>query len=86
MTETTILYLLEPHGGFLVGDPASGLTAYAYPTSVYATSAQRQPARVAVDMLRGERLSKAPRDAARDAAWLQALRERGTSITVREAV
>lgn len=44
----------HPDGGFLAGDPASGRTAYAYPSSVHEVQARREPGRVAENMMRSE--------------------------------
>lgn len=52
-----IHYKLLPDGGFVAGDDVSGLTSYAYPSSVYADSARRRPLTVAKQMLAGEALT-----------------------------
>ena len=56
MTSTTgtILYELDEQGGFTVFDERTGLSSYAYPTSVHATAAKRHPASVAKVMARDE--------------------------------
>ncbi len=45
-----LIYKLDAHGGFTVGDTDTGATSYAYPTSPHATLARRLPDRVAADM------------------------------------
>jgi D-alanyl-D-alanine carboxypeptidase len=46
-----IKYHLDANGGFTVGDVSTGRTAYAYPSSFYATRAKRSPIVVAAAML-----------------------------------
>ena len=43
---------MDDRGGFTCGDTETGHTAYAYPSSDHAVAAKRDPARVAVEMLR----------------------------------
>lgn len=50
----TIKFKILPDGGFVAGDTESGLTSYAYPSSPYAISARKNPAKVAATMIRGE--------------------------------
>ena len=47
-------YRLLPDGGFVCGDSATGLTAYAYPCSAHAEAARRAPLATAQAMLAGE--------------------------------
>lgn len=57
-------FRIMPDGAFVAGDPATGLTAYAYPTSTYAETAARSDkwaADTAGKMLRGQ-LTHADRD------------------------
>ncbi len=49
-----IIHAFDADGGFLAGDTATGLTAYSYPTSPYATRAKRDPAKVAAQLLARE--------------------------------
>ena len=53
----TIEYKLDEDGGFTCGNTETGLTSYAFPTSVHATAARKNPAYVARAMLRGEELT-----------------------------
>jgi uncharacterized protein (DUF608 family) len=53
-TSTTIVFKILPDGGFVAGDTATGVTSYAYPSSIYATAARKKPAKVAADMIQGE--------------------------------
>ena len=46
------IYNLDAQGGFTCGDTETGHTAYAYSSSEHATAAKRDPAKVAVEMLR----------------------------------
>lgn len=50
---TTHFRMLED-GAFVAGDPDTGLTAYAYPTSISATKARKTPVTVAKEMLSRE--------------------------------
>lgn len=45
------IWKLLPDGGFVAGDPNTGRTAYAYPTSANAEHAKHNPAREAAMML-----------------------------------
>ena len=47
-----IKYKLLADGSFVVGDTATGLTVYAYPTSLYATMARTMADRVAAEMMK----------------------------------
>ncbi len=49
-----IVHHLDANGGFTVGDRDSGITCYAFPTSVYADQAKRDPAATAQEMLTKE--------------------------------
>ena len=73
-TVHTIKWAWCPDGGFVAGDPATGRTSYAYPTSTHATLAKRMPAFVAETMVAGaNRFQGCPSDivAAYDARnWL----------------
>ena len=46
------IHHIDPAGGFTCGDTDTEHTAYAYPSSVHATAAKRNPAKVAAEMLR----------------------------------
>jgi hypothetical protein len=50
-----IKFALLKGGGFVAGDTDTGLTAYAYPKSDYATEAKKYPQAIARKMLSGER-------------------------------
>ena len=49
-----IFWHLDDQGGFTAGDTETGLTAYAYPTSPSATSARRDPRRIAAMLVANE--------------------------------
>jgi hypothetical protein len=51
MDMSRIVYELDANGGFTVGDLDTGITCYAYPTSLHAMSAKKHPASVARYML-----------------------------------
>lgn len=40
-------------GGFVAGDTDTGHTSYAYPASIHAKQAKREPAKVAAEMMAG---------------------------------
>lgn len=46
-----ILHHLDRKGGFTCGDTESGITSYAYPGSVNATAAKRNPEAIAARMI-----------------------------------
>lgn len=48
----SIVFKLLDDGGFVVGDTDTGRTAYAYPTSPFATKAKKSPVNVAKAMMR----------------------------------
>lgn len=48
----SIIYLFDTDGAFLAGDTETEATAYAYPTSIHATTAKRNPEKVANEMTR----------------------------------
>lgn len=48
------VHVFTSDGGFVAGDSITGLTAYAYPTSVDAETAKRDAARIAMEMLNHE--------------------------------
>lgn len=54
-TQCTVWKLL-PDGGFVAGDTQSRLTSYAYPTSVSAIAAKRDPNKIAHEMMRAENI------------------------------
>ncbi len=58
------LIYLRTSEGFLCGDLESGRTAYAYPSSIHARDAVRNPVRVATEMLKQENASRYPADLA----------------------
>ena len=47
-----IVYNLLPDGGFVCGDTQTRATSYAYPTSDHAVAARKNPAKVAIDMVK----------------------------------
>ena len=47
-----IIHHLDQQGGFTCGDTETMHTAYAYPSSIHATDAKRDPDKVAAEMLR----------------------------------
>ena len=73
-----LLHLMHADGGFLCGDTDIGLAEYAYPSSVYAVAAQRDPVRVMHEMLDNHAaqlryLDNMPHLAARNERWLAEL-------------
>lgn len=50
-----IVHKFDASGGFIVGNTATGLTSYAYPTSTHATEARRNARKVAAFMVGHER-------------------------------
>lgn len=58
-----LAYAFDNHGGFVAGDLETGRTAYAYPTSNYATRAHGNPQEVARQMMTAENAAGAWRDA-----------------------
>ena len=60
-TDANIIFRMLPDGGFIVGDRTTGLTSYAFPTSIYAEAARFWPARAATLMLQQENKCAAAR-------------------------
>lgn len=52
-----IVYAFDPLSGFVCGNTETGLTSYAYPTSVHAVAAKRKPQETAWEMLANEKAS-----------------------------
>src|SRR5579862_6590692 len=79
-----ILYLLEPDGGFLVGDTETRFAAYAYPTSDHADAARKDPAAIAATMLEEENKLGFCRASSgvpeRDAKWMAKLEALGSAV------
>lgn len=50
----TLKYKLLNSGAFVAGDVDTGITSYAYQSSVYATEARRRPRAIAETMVSGE--------------------------------
>ena len=67
-----IKYGHDAQGGFIAGDEFSGATVYAYPSSSHATSARKDPRKIAIKMLKKEILF---RDAVGSAEMLARFRE-----------
>lgn len=78
-------YLMTKDGGFRCGDTQTGRTAYAYPTSIRASAARRNPAQTATEMLTeanafklNVEISQVARDhAALEAEWMAELCAQG---------
>lgn len=75
---TTIIHKFDATGGFMAADTATGRSAYAFPTSPYATQANRNPVGIAAEMMKAENAGGAWRDAehhrtrdARNIAFIQ---------------
>lgn len=49
-----IIYKLEEDGGFRCGDTESNLTSYAYPSSLDAKQAKKNPVKVSARMIANE--------------------------------
>jgi len=80
-----ILFFLDAAGGFTCGDTVAGVAEYAYPSSIYATLAKREPAIAARAMI-AKAMARAslpeslrPSVAARDSAWLAMLAREGVA-------
>jgi hypothetical protein len=50
-----IVYKLDERGGFTAGDTETGITSYAYPSSVWAVTARSKPMKAAQLMISMER-------------------------------
>jgi hypothetical protein len=48
----SIVFYLDPQGGFTAGDTVTRVTSYAYPTSTHATKARSKPTLVAAEMVK----------------------------------
>jgi hypothetical protein len=49
-----IYHTFDAQGGFVAGDPDTGVTVYAYPTSVCVNCARRNPVKTAREMIDSE--------------------------------
>ncbi len=47
-----VIYAHDENGGFMVGDTDAGTACYAYPTSINAVQAKKNPSPVAHEMIR----------------------------------
>jgi hypothetical protein len=61
-----IVHKLLPDGGFVCGDTETRITSYAYPTSTHATSAKRNPTKVAAEMMANQVRYGLPHEVAYD--------------------